>query len=68
MLSSAHLVYEGSDWLQFYHFLWIVCFRYSIIAFLRPVSGPEIGPQVCRHILRFAGVKDCEIGKSKVVS
>lgn len=40
--------------------------RYSIIAFLKPLSQVEVDPNVCRHILKYAGIKNCEIGKSRV--
>ncbi|CAC5366464.1 MYO3 [Mytilus coruscus] len=37
-----------------------------MIAFLRQVDENEIGPRVCKHILKDAGLKDCEIGQSRV--
>lgn len=40
--------------------------RYSVIAFLRRIDENEIGPGVCQHILKYAGLKGCEIGKSRV--
>lgn len=40
--------------------------RYSIIAFLTPLPRERITPHACLHILQYAGLKNCEIGKSMV--
>ena len=49
-----------------YIYIYIYYCRYSIIAFLKPLSQVEVDPNVCRHILKYAGIKNCEIGKSRV--